>query len=174
MTQIPMLFDDTGATFSDDRRHRYDLWRTWDKRLPRFIVIGLNPSTADETEDDPTIRRCIGFAFRERMGGLVMLNLFGFRATDPKVMRAESEPIGPHNDATIARWVTTPGAIVVAAWGVNGSHRDRDVQVCAAIHALDVEVLCFGTSAGGFPLHPLYLPADKRLVRYRGGAQGVR
>jgi hypothetical protein len=168
------LFDEAGAAFSEDRRHRYELWRIWDRKVRKMVVIGLNPSTADETKNDPTIRRCINFAQRERCGGLVMLNLFGFRATDPKVMKLEEDPIGPGNDAAIKRWVMDPNAVVVAAWGTHGAHRDRDLAVCSYIHALDVEILCFGTTAGGFPLHPLYLPNDKRLVRYRGGAQGVR
>jgi hypothetical protein len=83
------LFDEAGAAFSEDRRHRYELWRIWDRKVRKMVVIGLNPSTADETKNDPTIRRCINFAQRERCGGLVMLNLFGFRATDPKVMKLE-------------------------------------------------------------------------------------
>jgi len=87
----------SGATFSTDRVYRYALWRVWDAALPSFVVIGLNPSTADETENDPTIRRCIGFAKREGCGGLVMLNLFAVRATDPRVMMAHPEPIGPDN-----------------------------------------------------------------------------
>lgn len=72
------------ASFSPCRKHRFELSRVWDASLPKLMVIGLNPSTADETEDDPTIRRCMAFARRERLGGLLMVNMFSLRSTNPK------------------------------------------------------------------------------------------
>ena len=160
----------TDATFSDDRVYRYALCRVWDCDGPPFVVIGLNPSTADERQDDPTIRRCIGFAKREGFGAYFMLNLFGLRATYPKVMKAHREPIGVGNDAAIARIATLPGATVVAAWGTHGAHQNRDIDVYSALQALGVDVHCFGTTKGGFPKHPLYLPNGAPLVRYTAGA----
>jgi hypothetical protein len=161
----PALFDVEwmqGAAFSDCRTYRYSLWRHWgDPGAPRLTVIGLNPSTADETEDDPTIRRCVGFAKREGMGGVRMLNLFALRATDPKVMLAHPEPIGPLNDAVL-RQAIGPDDVVVAAWGVHGHHRNRDLEVLACLPG----IRCFGKTQAGFPRHPLYLRADTPLEPY--------
>ena len=95
------LFDTAiikGARFSDCRLYRYQLWRIWDEGRPYLNVIGLNPSTADETRDDPTIRRCIDYAKRWNYGGLFMTNIFAFRATLPAVMKKQVEPVGSDND----------------------------------------------------------------------------
>lgn len=89
------------AKLSDCRTYRYELWRTWDESKPYAMFIGLNPSTADETEDDPTIRRCINFAKTWGYGGLCMTNLFAYRATQPEDMKRASDPIGNKNDETL-------------------------------------------------------------------------
>lgn len=113
-------FSESGAIFSADRLYRYTLTRRWDGR-PMMAWIGLNPSTADETEDDPTIRRCTGFAKAWGYGGMVMLNLFAYRATDPKEMMCTAlirDPIGnPRNDELIQRVVWAETALAVAAGG---------------------------------------------------------
>lgn len=159
----------TGADFSPDRRYRYSLWREWAgwDNLRALVVIGLNPSTADETVDDPTIRRCIGFARREGCGRLVMINLFAFRATDPRELMYQLDPVGPENDLHIQTW-TRPTLghepIVVAAWGALGRYRNRSIEVRNLITAM--HLWCFGTTQGGHPRHPLYLRADAPLVRY--------
>jgi hypothetical protein len=147
------------AVFSPDRMYRYVLSRRWAEGPRALIVIGLNPSTADEREDDPTIRRCIGFAKREGCSGLIMLNLFALRATDPMVMRAHPEPVGELNDQWIRDLATREAHVVVAAWGVHGEHRGRGAEVAAKIPNL----LCFGRTKGGHPRHPLYLRADTAL-----------
>jgi hypothetical protein len=156
-----------GAHFSPDRQYRYMLYRDWASwsNMRTLVVIGLNPSTADETEDDPTIRRCIAFAKREQCGRLVMLNLFALRATDPRVMKAHAEPIGPENDAVIRHWTRDEydwSNIVVAAWGVHGSHLNRAITA----RLLTPQLYCFGVTKDGHPRHPLYLRADTPLVRY--------
>lgn len=164
MSQVLLFHSDvSGAVFSGCRRYRYALWRTWGDG-PAFVVIGLNPSTADETEDDPTIRRCKGFARRERCGGLIMLNLFALRATDPREMKAAEDPVGPANDAAIADMVGE-GDTVVAAWGVHGDHRGRDAEVAALVPHLQ----CLGTTKQGHPRHPLYLRSDTPLEPWPGG-----
>lgn len=164
-----------GATFSNCKTYRYALWRKWvDSPLPRtFVVIGLNPSTADETQDDPTIRRCIGFAKREGCGKLVMLNLFALRATDPSVMLHHPDPVGAGNDAVIDVYATRAGAaapekrdIVVAAWGAHGSHLNRAMEVRAILAKHGVPLYCFGRTKAGAPKHPLYLKGDTPLVPY--------
>lgn len=160
----------TGAQLSADRMYRYTLWREWDATKPAFVVIGLNPSTADETADDPTIRRCIGFAKREGCGKLVMLNLFAFRATKPCDCFAAVDPVGPLNDATIAEYancVEPRIKFVVAAWGA-GANPTRASRVTAMFGSL----YCFGRTKIGQPKHPLYLAASTPLEPYRGRSSG--
>lgn len=111
----------TGAIFSECRRYRYALWREWDRNAPQMIVIGLNPSTADERVDDPTIRRCIDFA-KQGCGKLVMLNLFAFRATKPADMLAAVEPVGPKTNVVLHSYARdSRTAVAVAAWGKHGT-----------------------------------------------------
>lgn len=95
----------SGAEFSPCRVWRYALWRRWDfgSRCNMVAFVGLNPSTADESLDDATIRRCINFAKSWGYDGMYMLNAYAFRATDPRDMKAFHEPIGKDNDCTIAR-----------------------------------------------------------------------
>lgn len=164
-----------GALFSPDRAYRYVLWRDWGgyANLRAFTVIGLNPSTADETVDDRTIRRCIDFAKREDCGRLVMLNLFALRTTFPKVMKAHAAPVGDENDATIRHWCTSTmgdDPLVVAAWGVDGSHLNRAREVRNLLAEAGVSVHCLGRNASGSPRHPLYLPGDTPLVLFEEAA----
>jgi hypothetical protein len=105
-----------GAKFSGCRAYRYALWRTWDISKPYALFIGLNPSTADEVEDDPTLRRCIDFSKSWGYGGVYMANLFAYCATQPEVMKKAVAPIGPENDAWITQLASTAG-VVIAAWG---------------------------------------------------------
>lgn len=87
------------AKFSECRKYRYALWRTWDETKPHVMIIGLNPSTADETKNDSTITKCINFAKSWDYGGLCMANLFAYRATKPSDMIASNDPVGTDNDA---------------------------------------------------------------------------
>lgn len=145
------------ATFSPCRRYRYSLWRNWADLLGTgkgyAMFIGLNPSTANETEDDPTIRRCMAFAKAWGYDGLCMTNLFAFRATDPAVMLAESHPVGPENDLHLHEMAQGAG-IVIAAWGTPGAHLGRDASARSLIPKLHYLRL----TKDGHPGHPLYLP----------------
>jgi hypothetical protein len=143
----------TDAKFSDCRQYRYALWRIWDESKPYAMFIGLNPSTADETEDDPTIKRCINFAKEWGYGGLCMANLFAYRATDPSNMFAAQNPIGPQNDFWLEN-LTKEAGIIVAAWGNDGSHLGRSKAVLALIPNLH----CLKVNKSGEPAHPLYQP----------------
>ena len=151
-----------GAIFSDCRTWRYVLWRDWDTHLAFVAFIGLNPSTADETTDDPTVRRCIGYAKAWGYGGLYMLNLFAFRATDPKAMRVAQDPIGPLNNQYLVEYSKKAGQ-VIAAWGCHGPYRNRDIGVLAMIP----DLFCLGQTKAGHPRHPLYLRADTQPTRLR-------
>lgn len=141
------------AIFSPCRTWRYSLTRTWDQSLKSCAFIGLNPSTADERNNDPTVTRCINFAKRWGYGSLVMLNLFALRATDPKVMKAHGNPVGPDNDLFLKQQFCAC-AITIAAWGVHGRHLDRAEAV---LDLLGGPLWCVGTTKGGFPRHPLYV-----------------
>lgn len=150
-----------GAVFSLDRMYRYVLTRRWEEGRRQLVVIGLNPSTADETVDDPTIRRCVGFAKRNRRSALVMLNLFALRATNPQDLYDSHEAgidiVGPGNDDAIRTYAWGDDVIVVAAWGAHGGFLNRD----RAVRALGLPHLnCWGRTKAGHPRHPLYLRAD--------------
>lgn len=160
----------TSADFSDDRRYRYKLTREWDGNGGNLVVIGLNPSTADETVDDPTIRRCISFAKREGCGGLVMLNLFAWRATDPAFMKLVACPVAEferehENDKAIC--LSLPNATaIVAAWGTHGAFLNRGAEVRRMIEGRNRPLYHLGLTKGGHPKHPLYLRGDTPLVRW--------
>lgn len=144
------------AVFSPCRTWRYLLTRRWDEG--DFVMfVGLNPSTADETVDDPTIRRCIRFAQDWGYSGLAMTNLFAFRATKPVDLKKAEDPIGPDNDFVLAKTASDAG-LVVAAWGVHGTYRNRAQAVIASGNLGDFKVL--GTTKDGHPRHPLYMRAD--------------
>lgn len=152
------------AIFSPDRTYRYYLERVWNSALPVLAIIGLNPSTADETEDDPTIRRCISFAQRDGYGAIVMLNLFAYRSTDPKQLSKVDDPIGPNNDGVLRRH--TEGRFVVLAWGTRGGLYARDYAVIGLLHSR--ALLCLGKTKDGHPKHPLYLKSDTSMQPWEG------
>lgn len=155
------------AEFSADRVYRYTLDIVWDESLPMVQFIGLNPSTADEFKDDPTVRRCKQFARNWGYGGMVMTNLFAFRSTDPIPMKRHPQPIGEkqgdaeENDAALYRTHLRCDK-TVAAWGNHGLHLDRWLFVSELIP----ELWCFRITKAGQPEHPLYMPYDQTLSRY--------
>lgn len=154
--------------FSADRNgpdgrgeYRYTLWRDvrdlTTKHPDEFVMfIGLNPSTATETVDDPTIRRCMAFARSWGFGWLLMCNAFAFRATDPKVMKRHPSPIGPENDVHLLR-LGCDAALIVAAWGKHATHLDRHAWLRDVLPARTV---CLRKNKDGSPEHPLYIPAN--------------
>jgi hypothetical protein len=143
------------AKLSDCRNYRFALWRTWDDSKHFAMIIGLNPSTADEVNDDPTLTRCINFAKSWGYGGVCMTNLFAYRATDPKDMKSQKDPIGAENDIWLNKLANDAG-IVVAAWGNDGRYLNRSnmvVEMLPNLHYLKM-------NKSGEPAHPLYLKAD--------------
>lgn len=149
------------ATFSPCRKYRYDLWRVWRKDLPFCMFVGLNPSYADEIVNDNTVRRCIQYAKDWNYGALCMTNLFAFRATLPKDMKAEQEPIGQDNDRILKERAEKAG-IVIAAWGKDGKYLDRDKQVVKLLPT----IYCLKQNKDKTPAHPLYLKKDLMPYRY--------
>ncbi len=161
-TNDPLLVKRT-ARFSPCRFYRYRLDIVWDERLPMAAFIGLNPSTADEYKDDPTVRRCRGFAVSWKCGGMRMLNLFAYRATLPADMKAQADPVGTGNRlAKLLQGITGPR---IACWGTHGAHLDRGRQVFLQLGAAGLH--CLGLNADGSPRHPLYLRSDSRVELYR-------
>lgn len=156
------------AGFSPCRLYRYWLLRQWDEGLPVLCVIGVNPSTADETKDDPTIRKDIGFAKRLGYGSLLKLNVGAFRSTDPKVWRKAADKIGPENSADhlLAYARRFNAATVIAAWGRNGSFAPAE---CAAIGRVFESLWCWGRNSDGTPAHPLMLPYSSKLEKFIEG-----
>ena len=147
------------AKFSPCRTYRYTLHRIWNEALPPAMFIGLNPSTADEVKNDPTVRRCINFAIAWGYGGLIMTNIFALRSTDPNGLTRIGDPVGPRNDYWLKRSHAQAG-VVVAAWGIWGQLQGRGAHVRALLPKLQ----CLGTTKGGDPRHPLYLRGDLRPV----------
>lgn len=159
ITAAELVDDRKGADISDDGTYRYRLWRTWDPSKDRVGFIMLNPSTADESEDDPTIRRCIGFAKDWGYGGIVVGNLFALRSPKPSVLTDHDNPVGPRNGEALAEIIDDVD-LVVAAWGTDGAIQGRGKTVR---ERFDTEFMALDVTKHGHPAHPLYQPADAEL-----------
>lgn len=149
--------------------YRYGLSRVWEPQEPAVLFIMLNPSTADEHRNDPTVARCETRARVMGFGGVMIANLFAFRATRPKDLKLAPLPVGDQNDPVLAAW-SQSADLVVAAWGVHGGHQDRARQVA---RLLTGNVRHLGLTRDGHPRHPLYVafstkpepwPAEERYV----------
>jgi len=148
------------ATFSPCRQYRYTLTREVASLDGHGVVcwVMLNPSTATAETDDPTIRRVKAFSRAWGYRSASIVNLFAYRSTEPRRLLYVEDPVGPENDRVIREVAGNANAVVVA-WGVHGAHRGRDAQVLALLAAIGVSPLCLGTTRGGHPKHPLYMPA---------------
>lgn len=160
------------AKFSPCERYRYTLHREWPPRLfdakPGMVnFIMLNPSTADQFQDDPTIRRCMGYAADWGYSQLCVTNIFAFRATDPKVMRSQVDPVGPENDAVISI-IANLADIIITAWGSHGEHNGRSAEVIHQLKRNCGDRLHYlkKTNAGE-PSHPLYLPRVLMPIKWQ-------
>ncbi|HKJ00091.1 MAG TPA: DUF1643 domain-containing protein [bacterium] len=161
------------AVFDASGCYRYTLTRRWAPGGDSVAFVLLNPSTADAERDDPTIRRCMGFARDWGFAALEVVNLFAWRVTQPAGLRRAPDPVGPENDAHLLR-VTQAARRVVLAWGIHGALGGRDAAVCALLASAVRRLECLGVTQGGHPRHVLYLPRDTRPVVYRPGAWGGR
>lgn len=163
----------TSATISTCERFRYVLQRSWNQTLPALMFIMLNPSTADAHEDDPTIRKCIGFADRNGFGSIIVCNLFAYRATDPKDLARAGFPVGPENDAHMEDELRTlsqcvDGSKIVFAWGAHArKHSARVAQVDHLVRSRGHEPHALKLLADGIPSHPLMLPYSSTLEAIR-------
>ena len=185
----PAPYLNAGATISPDGRYRYLLWREWrgsgtndtwrwlgandgaghplgEPKSCLFVM--LNPSTADGEQDDPTVRRCVGFAKRWHYDRLEVVNLFAHRATDPREilrMNDADEPYGVRNQQTIERAANEAG-IIVCAWGSHGTHLGHNETVLGWLEGRSAPLVAFGFTAAGQPRHPLYVRNDAVTVQF--------
>lgn len=144
------------AVYSPCEAFRYLLTREWEPAAGRVLFVMLNPSTATEVQNDPTVERCERRARTLGFGAFRVCNIFGFRATDPRVMRAAPDPTGPLNDAAIAQSALWADKII-CAWGTHGAHLGRGAQVEALLRATGRGLWHLGLSKAGHPKHPLYI-----------------
>ena len=202
MTQTCEKYVYAGANISSCKRYRYGLWREWrlgadggeaqwDMWTDEFgkpvvdgegkqlgdplscVFIMLNPSTADGTEDDPTIRRCVGFAKSLGYDRLEVVNLFAFRATDPRALLAlnhEDDPVGIGNEKAVER-ALDHADLIICAWGAHGGHLGQDQTMLGWIdrhNYRDAPVAALGLTKEGHPRHPLYLPGHSTPIPFGG------
>jgi hypothetical protein len=144
------------AVYSDCERYRYSLTRIWDPAGRRALFVMLNPSTATEVQNDPTVERCERRARALGFGAFRVTNIFAWRDTDPHKMRAALDPVGPENDAAIrdgAGWSDQ----IIAGWGTHGAHLDRGPAVERLLRDFGQPLFHLGLSKAGHPKHPLYI-----------------
>lgn len=144
------------ATYSDCEDYRYQLTRTWDSLGQRALFVMLNPSTATEYQNDPTVERCERRARALGFGAFRVTNIFAYRATDPMVMRAQTDPVGLGNDAAIAEGANWADRII-CAWGGHGTHLGRGAIVSQLLRTTGKPLLHLGFTQAGEPKHPLYI-----------------
>lgn len=154
-----------GAVISDCGNYRYSLSRVWDVQLPMLLFIMLNPSTADDKEDDRTISRCIDFAKSWGYGGFYVGNLFAYRTKEPKILKgyfkAGGDIIGPENMQHI-KAMSIECRAVVFAWGTSGSLNNQDTKIVSMFP----NAMCIKRTKKGFPIHPLYQDGSLKLIPF--------
>ena len=165
---VTLRNSDTGAAvFSLDEQYRYVLRRILPPMFgvepdKRVAFVMLNPSIATESDDDPTIRRCIGYATSWGYSNLYVINLFALRSTDPKGIYRHDSPIGEQNDEFI-KAIATGADLVIMAWGTHGKHLDRALHVRSMLKEV-CKPHYLALTKDGQPRHPLYLKADLKPI----------
>lgn len=161
-----MNYLSTAAHIDPTGAYRYSLERRWAETGPTAVFIGLNPSTADASQDDPTIRREVGFARSWGCARLLKGNIFALRSTDPKALYGHADPVGPENNRTLLL-LAAQADHLVACWGAHGELLARGADVRKLLAAY--QLLAFGLTKAGHPKHPLYLRSDLRPAPFGGG-----
>ena len=155
------------AVYSACGNYRYSLSRVWSPLAEKILFIMLNPSTACERRNDPTVERCEQRARRLDFGGYIVCNIFAFRATDPKLLREAGDAIGPDNDRAIAEgcdWANK----VVCAWGNHGELLGRGREVVNTLRSRGYALYRLGSNntSKDHPRHPLYRPYNEGLEKW--------
>lgn len=163
-----------GAILSDEAepKYRFVLARRWGPSGRRVNFIMLNPSTADGLIDDPTIRRCMGYARAWGYDGLTVTNLFALRSTNPGRLMRAADPIGHKNDEIIGHQALAAD-LVVCAWGSHGNLFNRDRIVRRNLDGLGLSLHYLKLTDKGAPNHPLYLPSGLTPIRWASPFEGV-
>jgi hypothetical protein len=146
----------TAASFSLDRKYRWTLDRIWQPAAPLVCYVLLNPSTADETKNDPTVSRCQTRALNAGFGGLLVVNIFAWRSTDPAELYRIADPVGDFNDTAILG-AARKSQLVVCGWGKHGALHDRGEKVLELIRKAGKVPHALRINSDGNPGHPLYL-----------------
>lgn len=154
-----------GAIFSEDRRFRYVLWRSWNPSRPPMLYIGLNSSTANELKEDPTVVRNMKRADQNGYGGLIHWNLYGWVSANPDVLLRDGDHVGEDNDAYFDQVIILSGGKALCGWGSFPAVEKRKHLILPRIP----EPYCLGINADGNPTHPLYIPYEVPMVRYQIG-----
>ena len=181
MKAIPglrMYIDDRGDMFSSEQwgailspemdgfsTYRYLLWRVFDTTLPLLFVLMLNPSKATHDTGDRTVDGLVRRVRRMGYGGIVVVNCFAYRATDPADMKRAEDPVGPAND-NIIEIVLSQDVDLLCAWGANATHRNREKEVTCAISSGRARPHMLRLCASGAPEHPLYIQLATGLSRW--------
>lgn len=167
MKRQPDITDTYAIWGGIDKTYRYVLYREWNFMLPHMVIIGLNPSAADEQYDDRTVRRCINFARREEFGSLSMLNAFALRATNPSELLKFDDPIGDNDFYihTCTRWIESSSGSIIIAWGTHGKFVNRQQRILEILKGKTL--YCFGVNKDGTPKHPLYLSNQAKLEVFK-------
>lgn len=150
-----------GASLSACKEYRYSLWRIWDEHKSYVLFICLNPSTADDSNDDATVKKCVKYAEDWGYGGVYIANLFALRSKDPNELFKSNDPIGPDNNSRIIQ-LSKKAGVIVAAWGNHGSYMSRDKYILDRIPNLK----CLNVNKTGQPAHPLYQPDTTSLKSF--------
>ena len=169
-----MLYIEASAVISDCGSYRYSLTRRWSANPRRALFVMLNPSTADGTEDDPTIRRCVRFAQREWCGSMDVINLFSIRSKDPSTIAAMNASgrnlYGDQRAEAIARAFHPQPDVIIVAWGAATVIPEylvrRAIETMRESHPWGMEAMCLGKTKSGDPRHPLYVRGDQPLERW--------
>ncbi len=154
------------AVYSDCETYRYSLTRVWNPQGPGVMFVMLNPSKATEVQNDPTIERCERRARALGFGAFQATNIFAYRATDPRDMRAAEDPEGPDNASLLLQgqaWADR----VICAWGTHGAHRNQGPRVAARLRQTGQELYHLGLSKAGHPKHPLYISYAQQPLLWR-------
>lgn len=160
----------SSAIFSKCQNYRYRLDRNWDDSLPPLAFGMLNPSTADHERNDATIERCERRAKLLGFGSLIVWNLFAFRATNPKLLDKQLDPIGPENDSFIQEALLETQerqGTVIVGWGSKGNLSERHVAIVAMAQRLCIGLYCLGITNSGQPIHPLYVSYERRPTQWK-------
>ena len=144
------------AIYSDCETYRYGLTRIWQEDGRKALFVMLNPSTATEVQNDPTVERCERRARALGFGAFAVANIFAYRATDPALLRAQADPVGTQNDASIADAVAWADQII-CAWGSHGAYLGRGATVTGLLRATQRPLFHLGLTQAGHPKHPLYV-----------------